>query len=292
MDRGVPVLMGVIAASQAVLGVLFALQVPLATDLWPFPGTNQMSFTFIASIFLAASASTAWCLFVRSERALGGVALDYIVIMVPFSVLSLAFALDDGDLHAASFGLVCIAALVFGAWLLRWSLRRPWRTANATPRPVVVAFMAIVVTLVIVGSLLVARVPGILPWPVTPQLSAVFGSMFLGASAYFAYGLVDRRWENAGGQLAGFLAYDIVLILPFAARIVSGEPSYYGSPSEPLRLNLVVYTLVIVLSAIIAGYYLLIHPATRLRAGYRSPGSHVVGSEPIKEPGPWVSGQP
>ncbi len=292
MDRRVPVLMGVIAASQAVLGVLFALQVPVATNLWPFPGTNQMSFTFIASIFLAASASTAWCLFVRSERALGGVALDYIVIMVPLSVLSLAFALDDGDLHAAAFGSICIAALVFGAWLLRWSLQRPWRTATPTPRPVLAAFVAIVVTLVIVGSLLIAGVPGVLPWPVTPQLSAVFGSMFLGASAYFGYGLVDRRWENAGGQLAGFLAYDIVLILPFAARLLSGEPSYYGSPSEPLRLNLVLYTLIIVLSAVIAGYYLLIHPATRLRGPRRSSGPAAVGPEPIREPGPSVSGQP
>ena len=115
--------------------------------------------------------------------------------------------------------------------------------------------------------------------------------MFLGASAYFAYGLVDRRWENAGGQLAGFLVYDIVLIVPFAVRLISGEPSYYGSPSEPLRLNLVLYTVVIVVSAIIAGYYLLIHPATRLRALRLSRGSAAVGPEPISEPGPSVSGQ-
>jgi hypothetical protein len=284
--------MGAIAATQAVLGVLFALQVPAATALWPFPGTSEMSYVFIASIFLAASASTAWCLVVGSERALGGVALDYIVIMVLLSFLALTFALDAGDLHAAAFGLVCVATLVFGTWLLRWSLRRPWRTADPTPRPVLVAFAAFVVTLIIVGTLLILRVPGVLPWPITPQLSAIYGSMFLGAATYFAYGLVDRRWENAGGQLAGFLAYDIVLIVPFAARLVSGEPSYYGSPSEPLRLNLILYSAILVLSAAIAGYYLLIHPATRLRPPRRSPASDAVGPEPISEPGPTVSGQP
>ena len=42
--------------------------------------------------------------------------------------------------------------------------------------------------------------------------------MFLGSATYFAYGIVRPRWTNAGGQLAGFLAYDLVLIVPFMTR--------------------------------------------------------------------------
>jgi hypothetical protein len=89
--------------------------------------------------------------------------------------------------------------------------------------------------------------------------------MFLSAAAYFAYGLVERRWENAGGQLAGFLAYDVVLIVPFLTWITSGRPSYYGTSGKGLRLNLLIYTLVVVLSGALAVYYLFIQPTTRIR---------------------------
>jgi hypothetical protein len=134
-----------------------------------------------------------------------------------------------------------------------------------------VAFIVFVVTLILVGTLLILGTPGVLPWAITPQLSVLYGTMFLGAAAYFGYGLVDRRWENAGGQLAGFLAYDIVLAIPFIVRIVSGSPSYYGSDSEPLRLNLLLYTAVVLLSGVLAAYYLFIHEPTRLRLGRSGP---------------------
>jgi len=75
-----------------------------------------------------------------------------------------------------------------------------------------------IVALLIVSGLLIARVPDILPWALTPELSTLIGCMFLGAAAYFAYGVAAPRWENAGGQLAGFLAYGVVLILPFLVR--------------------------------------------------------------------------
>lgn len=84
---------------------------------------------------------------------------------------------------------------------------------------------------------------------------------------------VDRRWENAGGRLAGFLAYDLVLLIPFVVRILSGSPSYYGSSSEPLRPNLL-YTAVVLLSGVLAAYYLFIHGPTRMPS--RRPGSRWV----------------
>ena len=39
--------------------------------------------------------------------------------------------------------------------------------------------------------------------------------IFLGSAIYFAYGLQRPVWGNAKGQLLGFLAYDLVLIVPF-----------------------------------------------------------------------------
>jgi hypothetical protein len=98
----------------------------------------------------------------------------------------------------------------------------------------------------------------VLPWPVTPALSTLIGFMFLGAAAYFAYGVAVPRWENAGGQLAGFLAYDIVLIVPFLVRLPTVDASVLP--------NLIVYTAVVTYSGLLAIYFLVLHPATRGRA--------------------------
>jgi hypothetical protein len=264
VDQRMRVLLAVIASIQVVVGLLFLLGVPLATDLWPFPGTNAMSHTFIASFFWAAAVPVAWCLLMRSDRAFTGVFLDYLVIMLPLGLLTLAFGISEASLHLFAFAAFAFVTALFAVWVMRWARRHPWRSDLPTPRPVLAAFFVFCVTLGIVGTLMVIRTPGILPWAITPTLSTVYGTMFLGASAYFAYGLVERRWENAGGQLAGFLAYDIVLIVPFVARIVNSTPSYYGSASEPFRLNLVLYTAVVAGSAIIAVYYLFIAKETRI----------------------------
>ena len=66
---------------------------------------------------------------------------------------------------------------------------------------------------------------------------------------------MQPRWENAGGQLAGFLAYDAVLIWPFLKRLPDIAPEF--------RLELWVYTSVVVYSAIVAIVYLAFHRATR-----------------------------
>src|SRR5690606_6604615 len=98
--------------------------------------------------------------------------------------------------------------------------------------------------------------PNILPWMVSPEGGAVFGWMFLGAAVYFAYGLARPGWYNAGSQLAGFLAYDLVLIAPFLRRLPFITPE--------LQLSLTIYLIVILYSGILAVYYLFINPATRL----------------------------
>ncbi len=53
-------LMLVVAALQAGFAVLFFIRSPIATGIWPLPETGEMSMIFLASIFAAAAASTAW----------------------------------------------------------------------------------------------------------------------------------------------------------------------------------------------------------------------------------------
>jgi hypothetical protein len=260
MDRYVRSTLWVVLAVQAAFAVAFAFQVQPAIDLWPFPGRTFLTNLFIGSIFAAAAASTAWCLVVRSDRAIAGIALDYITIFVPFAIFSFAQVAGGragSSLHVAAFGVTSAIGVGVGLWLLRWSLAQPWRDERPTPRLVRGSFVVFIVALVIVSGLLIGRVPGILPWAITPELSILIGFMVLGAAAYFAYGVIEPRWENAGGQLAGFLAYDLVLIGPFVQRMPSIDDEF--------RLNLIVYTAVLVYSGALALYYLALHPGTRGR---------------------------
>jgi hypothetical protein len=262
-DARVRALLAVVALGQAVTGVLFALQVPLVLGLWPFPMT-AMSNVFIGSIFLAAAASTAWSLLVRSERALVGIALDYLTILIPFAVISAVVAVSDGALDVGAFAILCAVGAAIGVWFLRWALGHPWRTDRPTPRPVLVSFGIFIIGLVIGGTLLVLQVPGILPWRATPVVSTLFGFTFLGAAGYFVFGLLERRWENAGGQLAGFVAYDLVLVVPLLSELLGGGRGFYDT-DDPVRLNLVIYALVVVYSLGLGIYYLAIHRGTRLQ---------------------------
>lgn len=270
MDRVIRTVLWVVVATQAVLALGFVFGFAPAIGLWPFPGRTPLTNIFIGSIFAAAAAATAWCLVMRSDRGLAGIAIDYLTILVPFTVFSLAQVAGgapatppstDGASasipHVAAFGVASAAGAVVGLGLLRWSRSHPWRDPRPTPRLVRASFVVFVVALVIVSGLLIARVPGILPWPITPELSTLIGCMFIGASAYFAYGVVRPRWENAGGQLAGFLAYDIVLIVPFVVRLPTIEPG--------LLPNLVIYTGVVVYSGLLATWYLAFDPRTRGR---------------------------
>jgi hypothetical protein len=105
---------------------------------------------------------------------------------------------------------------------------------------------------------MVLKVPGItMPWPISTNESVVYGWMFLGAAAYFAYALVYPAWGNTGGQLAGFLAYDLVLIFPFIARLGSNIPPQFV-------VGHIIYIVVVTYSGLLAIYYLFIDPQTRM----------------------------
>jgi hypothetical protein len=96
----------------------------------------------------------------------------------------------------------------------------------------------------------------ILPWSVTPQLSTIFGWVFLGGAALFAYGLVHPPWITGAGILASFLIYDVILLGPFVQRLPAAAPEH--------RTNLIIYIVALTYSGLLAIYYLGINPKTRL----------------------------
>ncbi len=76
---------------------------------------------------------------------------------------------------------------------------------------------------------------------------------------YFLYGFVFAVWGNMRGQLLGFLAYDVILIVPFWEHTRNVAPEH--------QLSLMVYLGVIVYSMVLAVYYLFIQSQTRFRWG-------------------------
>jgi len=260
MDRlriGWPVgpLLLVVAAVQALFALLFFTRSPVAVGLWPLPQTGEMMMMFLASIFAAAAASTAWAVLCGEPGSLVGIALDYVVIFLPLSLYALTLDPARGG-GPSTFAMATLGGVGMGIWMLWWSWRHPLRDTRPTPIIVRAAFLVFVVLLSLAGLPLVIDAFSVLPWTLTPDLSVVAGAIFLGAAAYFAYGLVRPRWTNAGGQLAGFLAYDLVLIVPVLTRTRSAYSGWSTS--------LTVYAAVIVGSGILAAWYLFVSPDTRV----------------------------
>ncbi|HUF38807.1 MAG TPA: hypothetical protein VMN57_09810 [Anaerolineales bacterium] len=249
MSRFVRNLMVVVSVVQLFFAAAFFFQWPIATGMWPFEGTTPLTYIFVASIFAAAAASTLWAVLSGRLGALAGIGLDYLVILTAMAVV----CFSEGFI---ALGAASVFGSLFGLALLIWGARQPLDETIRMPGPVRWAFVFFVIALWIVGGRLALKVPNSIPWGITPELSVVIGWMFLGASAYFVYGLLRPSWANAGGQLMGFLAYDVVLIVPFLTRLPTTTPEH--------RLGLTIYTGVVALSGLVAIYYLFVHAPTRL----------------------------
>lgn len=255
MSKATRYLLLFICAVQLFFAVAFFFQWPLAVTIWPFEGTTPLTYIFIAAIFAAAAASTLWPIYTGNYGALAGVGLDYAVILAPMAGYIAGLGLQGGGGGFLLYAALCLAGAMFGIWLFRWSRTLPMDTS--LPMPVLVhgSFAFFVIALLYTSGRLFLQIPTI-PWPLTPELSVVAGCIFLGAAAYFIYGLLRPSWANAGGQLSGFLAYDLVLIVPFLTRLPSVAPEF--------RTGLIVYTTVVIYSGLLAIYYLFINRPTRL----------------------------
>jgi len=242
-----------VSAGQFFFAVAFFFQWSFATDLWPFPGTTPLTFIFVASIFAAAAAPTLWVAINQRYDLLAGIGLDYLMILAPMTVILFQRS-ASGEAGMAIYGIVCLLGALFGLVLFIWNMRISMKKTLSMPGFVKGAFVFFIIALLIVSTRLLLQIPTI-PWALTPELSLLIGWMFIGAAFYFVYGLLRPDWMNAAGQLLGFLAYDIVLIVPFIKRLSN-------TPAEQMN-GMIVYTLVVFLSGLLAVYYLFLSPKTR-----------------------------
>ena len=123
------------------------------------------------------------------------------------------------------------------------------------PLTVRVSFGVFVTVLMLAGCGTLLHLPNAFGWKLHPTTSALLGWFFLGAACYFLYGLVHADWQMACGQLWAFLAYDLVLIVPYLLHFAVARPGQMPS--------LLINTLVLVYSGALAIYYLLVKQSTR-----------------------------
>ncbi len=256
MNRFVRLMMLIAAVGQLLVAIGFFAHMPWTQVFWPFSYTHPLSFIFMSSIAAAAAASTLWALYTREDAAFAGIALDYIAIFGPLAVFSGQIYARLNNQAMLPLMIGGVIGVLFGLGVLWWSRQQPFHDTQPTPRPLRLTFGLFVVALCLVGGALVMKTKNIMPWSLSDEASVLYGWFFIGAAIYFIYGLLKPVWGNAGGQLAGFLAYDLVLIVPFLAHMAAVEPQH--------RLSLIIYIGVLVGSAALAVYYLLISPQTRL----------------------------
>jgi hypothetical protein len=134
--------------------------------------------------------------------------------------------------------------------------RLPFHDDRPVPRHVRWSFILFAMILVGVGGRMVWQGAQLFPWPLTEAHAVVYGWIFLGAACYFLYSVAMPVMGNATGQLLGFLAYDLVLIVPFAQHLDKVKPE--------LQVNLWIYLAVLVFSALLALHALALHRGTRL----------------------------
>lgn len=243
------------------LGLAFAFQNPLATSLWPWPD-GRLSYLFIGSILAAASAAMFWIGWTGEWGALPAGTLNVLVIALTTAVYFFYLSANSRP-GMLPYGIAGVLLTFASLAMFLWSRKIPLSDGRPTPLLVRISFGFYVFALLGAGLALVLRIP-VFPWAVNPDSSVIFGCIFLGDACYFIYGLLKPLWYNALGQLLSFLAYDIVLIVPFLRHFEAVKPEF--------RLSLTLYTLVLIYSACLSIYFLFVHKPTRRWRAVPGPG--------------------
>ncbi|MBN1566027.1 MAG: hypothetical protein JXA10_19465 [Anaerolineae bacterium] len=250
------------------LGVAFYFQWSWVKDFWPWSGgymgrgnLTDLSYYFVSSILIAIAMPNFWVGLTGEFAALVGGAMNLGISASGIGLYMLQSYQSTDNERLLTGGIICLVEVGLAIAIFLWARRIPFADQRSLPRPLRVIFGVFAVLLVLVGGALILKWPNVFPWPLRDEVSVVYGWIFLGAAFYFMYGILVPKWHNAAGQMMGFLAYDVVLILPFL--------DHFDSVRDEHRASLIVYTAVVILSGLLAAFYLFIYPPTRLWRSHR-----------------------
>ncbi len=235
-----------IATLATLLAVAFFLERPEVERMWPWP-TYGLSYVFISSILAAIAAPIFWISLTNEPAAICGGAINLFATFAGFAV----YGFGNLDMPGVPNFAYASAAIALGCLVqvfLTW--RIPFRDDRPMPKLVRYSFLIFAAILTFVGGSMASHRANMFPWVLKPELQVLYGWIFLGAACYFVYGFARPVWGNLRGQLWGFLAYDVVLIVPYA--------QHFEKVSDALRPNLVVYVSVLVYSGLLALFALFV----------------------------------
>jgi hypothetical protein len=252
-----------IVLMQVPVGVGLYRQSGWATGLWPLPDA-RMTYIFLASIVATTGTLLAWVAWRDELGALRAVAFNQLVATPAVGLYLLGVAVDrrDGRLALAGSAFVAFGA----AWAVvgRWARHVPLRDSRPLPVLFRASFVLFGCVLIPVGIALVAR-RDVFPWTPTPENATVIGLVFLGAAALFTWIVVHPMWAYGEMAMASFLAYDLVLAVPYldllrnrhdtatVSSYYGGDPAYAAASGTGVNeLSLAFYLAVLAVSAILA----------------------------------------
>lgn len=241
----------------------FATGAEWATMWWLWWDT-PLSYRFIASMQAAIGVAMVWIGLTGALHMIVAGSLNLFVMLSGIAIYLLS-GQEEMTTRLWAYGIGCAIFALFNLWLVFWGRRFVVTDPRPMPWGLRICFVIFVLALVAVGVGLVTD-QGIFPWTLSTGTSVVFGWMFLGDAFYFLYALLRPKWVNAAPQLWSFLAYDLVLIPPFLARLGTPSPEVTDGPLpyELLQYNLVVYLGILFFSAMVAIYSLFIDRRTRV----------------------------
>jgi hypothetical protein len=252
----------------------FWTQAPWAVQMWPWPD-GPLTLTFIASIQAAIGAAMIYIGITQQWYNVVPGALNLFVMMAGVSAHFFILAQNPALLtpvegvtptDPARLQMIAIVCAVWAAinlvlfvWMQWASQRLSSAELDRAPIFMRVAYGIYVLALVLVGGALILKTPNVMPWPLKPETSVIIGWIFFGDAFYFLYGILRPYWQFSRAQLWSFLAYDAVLLYPFLSRIANG----FTNVAPEFRSSLIVYTIVLIFSALVSIYYLFIRRRTR-----------------------------
>jgi hypothetical protein len=233
----------------------------LSLQISPFTAVSPLGDASTVDLYLSAyvAAIGVSLLWIGMSGELEAAEAGAISLTVTYTGLAISFlVLSRGatDPRLSAAALLCTGAAVLSAGTTLWFRRFLVRDGRPLHQTVRLSFTAFALMLGVVGAAVLLGMPNVFPLALGPASSALVGCSFLGSAVYFLYSLTFPVWSNAHAQLWGFLAYDLVLIVPFLLRLGSIDSAHL--PALLVNLAVLVY------SGALAIYYLVIAKATRV----------------------------
>lgn len=249
---------------QIPIGVGLFVDASWATDLWPLPDVRMTSI-FLASIVATTAIVTIWPVLRNDPGVLIAPAINLALATSAIGLYLLGLATNRDDAGLMASGVAFTAFSVAWAAIGLWARRVPIRDQRRLPGMIRAIFVVFIALLVPIGTALLFQVDDIFPWDIAPENSTVAGVVFLSAAVLFAVIVARPLWIFGEMALASFLAYDVVLAVPYLDFFRNRDDadtvaSYYGGAgyTPPAgetgvgELSLVVYLAVLAISAAVA----------------------------------------